>query len=80
MRTMGQMAAKQGGQKFGKHAYGETHHGVSGMDRMATLKEANKGKKAKSRVVLRGQKNEYKKAYTKVGARMHKTGVLKAPG
>lgn len=77
-RTMGQMATKipYGGQRSGKHAYGETHHGLAGISRMETLKEANKGKKAKSRVVLRGQKDEYRKSYTKVGARMHKKGLL----
>lgn len=80
-RTMGQMAEHHpyGGQKHGKHAFGERHHGVSGMARMAHLKEVNKGKKAKSRVILRGQKSEKHKAYTKIGRRFHLKGLLHVP-
>jgi hypothetical protein len=65
-RTMGQMGDKgYGGTKHGKHAFGQTHVGIGGMARMAKLKEVNKGKPRKSRVVLRGQKSDYRKAYTK---------------
>ncbi len=80
-RTMGQIADQHpyGGQKHGKHAYGETHVGLSGMSRMAHLKEVNKGKKAKSRIVLRGQKSEKHKAYTKIGKRFHIKGLLHVP-
>lgn len=80
-RTMAQIAEHHpyGGKKSGKHAYGEVHHGLSGMSRMAHLKEINKGKKAKSRIVLRGQKSEGHKAYTKIGRRFHVKGLLHAP-
>ena len=66
-RTMTQIADKTpyGGQKHGKHAFGKVHVGAGGMADMARLKEVNKGKKSKSRVVLRGQKSDYRKAYTK---------------
>ncbi len=79
-KSLGEMGDKgYGGEKHGKHAYGQTHVGVGGMARMAQLKEANKGKKAKSRIVLRGQKSDYRKTYTKVGKRMHQKGLLSAP-
>ncbi len=79
-RTMGQMGDKgYGGNIHGRHAYGRTHVGVGGMASMAKAREANKGKRAKSRVVLRGQKDEKRKAYTKIGARFHKKGLLHVP-
>ena len=80
-RTMGRMAENHeyGGEKHGRFAYGQMHHGTGGMARMARLKEVNKGKRAKSRVILRGQESAGRKQYTKVGARMHKKGLLHAP-
>ncbi len=36
-------------------------------------------KRAKLKTIARGQKNEGHKAYTKVGARMHKKGLLHVP-
>ena len=72
-RTMGQMGDKgYGGNIHGRHAYGRTHVGVGGMASMAKAREANKGKRAKSRVVLRGQKSAVHKSDVKAERAEHK--------
>lgn len=74
-KTMGGMAKEQ----EEKHHYSKTLRQDPNPGRYSYGGTTKKKYHQKLKTVARGQKSEYRKAYTKHGARLHKKGLLHPP-